>query len=38
MGIWGFKMLLRTTKKGFFMDNTDVLGKNHSGNIHYLFS
>ena len=38
MGILGFKMLLRTTKMGFVLDNTDAPGKNHSGNIHYLLS
>ena len=39
MGLLRLKMLLRTTKMGFFIDHihTDAAGENHSGSIHYLF-
>ena len=37
MGLLGLKMLLRTTKIGFFMDHihSDALWENHIGSIYY---
>ena len=40
MGLEHLKIMVRTTQMEFFMGHiqTDALGENHSGNIHYLVS